>query len=156
VRLFVTQNVNPGGSGGGVYNNHPIGVFYVQGKWAIFNEDQAPMPIGAAFNVMVDPGGATPTFVHQASAANAAAYATLVAEAGNQDYWQGAFLTQVWITGKPGTIGGPSGGVYNPHNVGVSLSAKTSDPSTLPQYWSIYNEDHAAMPLGATFNIGIL
>jgi len=52
--LSVTQNWNPGGDGG-TYNAHPIGVWYdaVAEKWAIANEDRAPMPEGAAFNVVV-------------------------------------------------------------------------------------------------------
>jgi hypothetical protein len=56
--LSVTQNWNPGG-GRGVYNDHPIGVVYDQGvdQWAIYNEDGAPIPDGAAFNVAVSGGG---------------------------------------------------------------------------------------------------
>jgi hypothetical protein len=52
--LYVTQNWNPGG-GSGTYNNHPIGVWYEPSsqRWAIFNQDQEPMPEGAAFNVAV-------------------------------------------------------------------------------------------------------
>ena len=51
--LSVTQNWNPGG--GGTYNDHPVGVWYDAGagKWAIFNQDRAAMPEGAAFNVVV-------------------------------------------------------------------------------------------------------
>jgi hypothetical protein len=149
VRLFVTQDLNPGGSGGGIYNNHPIGVFYVQGKWAIFNEDMAPMPIGAAFNVMVDAGGTTTTLVHQATSANTSAYATLVSDvsAGSFDAQTPMFLTQLWITGKSG-IGGPALGVYNPNHTGVFFTSQGQ--------WSIFNEDQAAMPLGAAFNIGVL
>lgn len=54
VILYVTQNWNPGG-GPGTYNNHPIGVWYdarVE-RWAIFNQDLAAMPEGAAFSVVV-------------------------------------------------------------------------------------------------------
>lgn len=52
--LSATQNWNPGG-GVGIYNDHPIGVWYDPNvkKWAIFNQDQASMPEGAAFNVAV-------------------------------------------------------------------------------------------------------
>lgn len=50
----VTQNWNPGG-GEGVYNDHPVGLFYDKNveQWAVFNLDEAPMPDGAAFNVAV-------------------------------------------------------------------------------------------------------
>jgi hypothetical protein len=50
--LIVTPNWNPGG-GTATYNNHPIGVFYSSGAWAIFNQDSADMPVNAAFNVLV-------------------------------------------------------------------------------------------------------
>ena len=55
--VSVTQNWNPGG-GGGVYNNHPVGVFYDEdvNEWAVYNTDGAQMPEGAAFNVSVSGG----------------------------------------------------------------------------------------------------
>jgi hypothetical protein len=51
--LSVTQNWNP--EGDGVYNDHHVGVWYdaTVERWAIFNEDRAAMPVGAAFNVVV-------------------------------------------------------------------------------------------------------
>ncbi len=57
--LHVTQNWNPG-DGDGVYNDHPVGVWYdtAREKWAVFNQDRAPIPDGAAFNVIVS-GSAT-------------------------------------------------------------------------------------------------
>ena len=52
--LSVTQNWNPEGADG-TYNDHCVGVWYdgPTGRWAIFNEDRAEMPEGAAFNVVV-------------------------------------------------------------------------------------------------------
>jgi hypothetical protein len=51
--LSITRNWNP--EGDGVYNDHPVGVWYdtTAERWAIFNEDRAAMPEGAAFNVVV-------------------------------------------------------------------------------------------------------
>lgn len=55
--LLVTQNANPGGTGGilggGIANNHAIGVWYdsAVGEWTIYNEDRSPIPNGASFNV---------------------------------------------------------------------------------------------------------
>jgi hypothetical protein len=56
--LSVTHNWNPGG-GRGVYNDHPIGVVYDQDvqKWVIYNQDDALMHNGAAFNVAVSGNG---------------------------------------------------------------------------------------------------
>lgn len=64
--FFVTQSWNPGGQGG-VYNPHPIALVYQSklGKWAIANTDGAPIPDGAAFNLVVEPG-----VRHAASKAN--------------------------------------------------------------------------------------
>ena len=58
VVLSVTQNWNPGGSGRGVYNDHPVGVFYDKKaqQWAVYNLDGAPVPDGAAFNITVSEG----------------------------------------------------------------------------------------------------
>ena len=54
VILSVTQNWNPQ-AGSGRYNDHSVGVWYDPGRkrWAIFNQDRAPMPEKAAFNVVV-------------------------------------------------------------------------------------------------------
>ena len=56
--LSVTQNWNPGGGGGGVYNDHPIEVIYDENleKWAIVNRDGATIPKEASFNVAVTEG----------------------------------------------------------------------------------------------------
>ena len=61
--LLITSNWNPGGSGG-VYNDHPVGVYYTGSQWAIFNQDLKPIPAGAAFNIEIV--GAPEAFVHQA------------------------------------------------------------------------------------------
>lgn len=55
--LLVTQNWNPGGRGG-IYNDHPVGIRYDEdvGKWEIYNQDRAPMPQDASFNVAVSNG----------------------------------------------------------------------------------------------------
>jgi hypothetical protein len=38
---------------GGVYDTHALGVWYVlwDGRWAIFHEDQTPIPLGATYNL---------------------------------------------------------------------------------------------------------
>jgi hypothetical protein len=51
-------------------------------------------------------------------------------------------VTQNW---NPG--GGP--GVYNDHPVGVRYGEKV-------RKWSVYNEDGARMPVGASFNVAFL
>jgi hypothetical protein len=55
--VLINQSWNPGG-GSGTYNDHPVGVWYdsSRDRWAIFNQDRADMPRGAAFNVVVSGG----------------------------------------------------------------------------------------------------
>jgi hypothetical protein len=55
--FLVTPNWAPGGVCPCVQDNHPIGVFYDGSKWRIFNQDDAAMPVGAAFNVFVPTAG---------------------------------------------------------------------------------------------------
>ena len=53
--LYVTPNWNPHGEKHAIHTPHPIGVWYdhSRGRWSIFNEDKAPMAVGAHFNVAV-------------------------------------------------------------------------------------------------------
>ena len=37
----------------GKYNTSPVGMWWTNGKWAIYNENRQPMPIGTKFNVLV-------------------------------------------------------------------------------------------------------
>lgn len=48
-RLQVTQTNSQG-----VFNDHPVGLFYTGSHWAIFNEDGSSMPPNAAFHVVID------------------------------------------------------------------------------------------------------
>lgn len=67
-RLVVTPrwNLTPGSSG--VYDDHPIGVWYDGARWTIYHEDGAPMPLGASFDVTAGDG-----FTAVASASNLSA-----------------------------------------------------------------------------------
>jgi len=64
----------------GTTNAHEIGVFYNVGaaKWAIFNLDFAPMPVGASFDVML---GSSATLIVTASASNTVADLVYVIDA---------------------------------------------------------------------------
>jgi hypothetical protein len=55
-QIFVTHNLSPNG-GGSPAHPHALGVFFepTAQKWAIFNQDQSPMPVGRSFNVMIRP-----------------------------------------------------------------------------------------------------
>jgi len=121
---------------------HNIGVWYASGahKWAIFNQDRAPVPAGTSFEVVVPQ--ASSAFVHEAGISNTA---------GNYTY-----LDNRLTNGKPDAVltvtqnWNPGGGrgVYNDHPVGVLYDAKV-------EKWAVYNRDGTSIPKGAVFNIGV-
>ena len=96
-KLLATPNWNPGG-GGGVYNNHAIGVYYTGANWAIYNQDIAPMPPNAAFNVEIVE--APEAFVHVAVAATDSGNTTLL------------------------SVPAPEGAISNGHSIAVRAEAQ--------------------------------
>lgn len=140
--IFITQNWNPGGVGS-TTNDHPVGVYYesrVQ-QWAIFNQDGAPMPVTASFNILVA-GPDSEAFVHRATADSIFGLPTLV-DYGltNGDSHALLFVTQNWNPGG-------AGGVYNPYNIITSYH--------LLDKWAIQNtssDAYAPMTEGAAFNV---
>ncbi len=139
--VFVTPNWNPGGVGG-IYDNHPIGVWYDGTHWAIFNQDIAAMPVNATFNVLV-PNPVTSVFVHKATAGNIGGNVTFIDNTltnGNPNAI--VFVTPNW---NPGGVGG----TYDNHPIGVYYDS-------LANKWAIFNQDLAAMPVNAAFNVSVL
>jgi len=138
--VLVTQNWNPGG----IYNDHPIGVWYSFSaqKWVIFNQDGADIPIGATFNVLV-PSVDTSVFVHFGRTSNIVTNSTVIDHPLTNENPNAIILvTQNW---------NPSGvsGTYNDHPVGVWYS-------NLAKKWVIFNQDIAGIPVDAAFNVMIL
>ncbi len=122
--------------------DHNIGVWYEpeQQKWAIFNQDRAPVPTGAAFEVSVPEGSGG--FVHRAALLNIVGNATYLDDPlTNGEPAAALSVTQNW---NPG--GG--GGVYNDHPVGVLYDEDAGR-------WFVYNEDAARMPEGSAFNVAV-
>jgi len=143
--LLVTQNWNPGGVGG-TYNNHPIGVWYGGSKWKIFNENLATMPTTAAFNVFIPtPGPGIGVFVHNATAANISGQITYIDNPlTNSNPNALVLVTPNW---NPGGTCPPPACQYVTHPIGVFYYGS-------PIYkWGIFNQDNAAMPVGAAFNV---
>jgi hypothetical protein len=134
--LLITANWNPGGYGG-TYNNHAIGVWYTNGRWSIYNQDRLPMPVNAAWNILV----AERTFCHRVTAANLIganiSFIDHPAARGNPDAV--VLVTANWNPGG-------QGGLYNDHAIGVHYYGGR---------WTIFNQDVAPLPPGAAFNVWI-
>jgi hypothetical protein len=133
--VFVTPNWNPTGSSG-TYDAHPIGVWYHNGKWHIFNEDQTPIPVGASFNVVVLQHIVQGATVHTAKATNIQANWTTL----NNDQANGNHNALVFFTPNM-----TAQHAFNNHNTGVWFTSQHN--------WAIFNQDMAAMPVGASFHI---
>jgi hypothetical protein len=140
--VLVAPSTDRGNAGDATYD-HNIGVWYEgvnEKKWAIFNQDRAAIPGGAAFEVVVPP--ASQSFV---------LYAVPDNTIGNSTY-----LDNPLINGEPNAVlsvtqdWNPGGGrgVYNDHPIGVVYE------KDVPK-WAIYNQDGALMPDGAAFNISV-
>jgi len=137
--VLATPTTDGGSAGGGAYD-HNIGVWYEPQaqKWAIFNQDRAPVPEGATFQVII-PGGPE-KFIHRANPENITENST--------------YLDDPLVNGKPGAIlsvtqnwnPGGGGGIYNDHPVAVRYDAGR-------QEWAIYNTDGSEIPAGAAFNV---
>jgi hypothetical protein len=142
--LIVTPNWNPGG-GGGVYDNHAVGVWWdsaVQ-MWAIYNLDWVAMPTGAAFNVLVAPSGpafGSTAFVHTATVGNTTGHITYIDHPATNNR-PSALLFVTFNYNPP-----DSPGTGSPYLTGVYY-----DPSQ--HKWAIFNQNFAAMPVGTSFNV---
>ena len=137
--VFATPNWNAN-NGSGVYNDHPIGVWYSNAtkKWAVFNQDLAAMPVNASFNLMIPKAGENVAFVHVANSANISAHWTTIDHPRLNNRPNAMLIvTPNW---NPGGVGGTS----NNHPTGVRYTGSR---------WAIFNQDHAAMPADAAFNV---
>ncbi len=125
-RILVTQNYGPKGP----YNAHPTGVYFAGGKWKIFNQDKAAIQPGAHFNVYIDERTELVTLAAPTGNWGKIGSSTTQGKSDNQ----AVFVTQNWLTSGP----------YNPHEVGVWYNRDD---------WSVFNQDRAAMPANAKFNV---
>lgn len=140
--VLVTQNWNPGGTGG-VDNDHEIGVWYsgTESKWGIFNQDNAIMPEGASFNVQI----VTTTYwstVHTTSSS------TIVGAFTVLDYPLLTYHPEAIILATPNWNPGGVGGAHHDHTIGTYFITSS--------HWLLFNQDNALMPEGVSFNLLVL
>jgi hypothetical protein len=133
--FLVSQNWNPGGSGG-VYNNHAIGVWYsyVYQEWTIYNEDKASLPIGASFDVLNTTRGNN-SFTQVATNSNTSGDSTCM---NNSE-----------LNSNPNAL------AFIVHNFGTSGPYMTDVTavwySSWVGQWCIFDGSFTNMPLGTSF-----
>jgi hypothetical protein len=135
--IVVTQNWTPPGQQGGVFNDRQVGVWYDGSHWAIFNEDSAPIPPGAAFNVFVVSATAPWAFSQRATSSS------YVDEINNgYTNYQPSLLLFVTPNFDPA---GNCPCAFDNHPLGVYYDYNHE--------WSVYHQDIANMAVGEAFNI---
>jgi hypothetical protein len=126
----------------GAYDPHPLGVWYnsFAGRWTIFNEGTQPMPIGTAFSIREQPDTCTvlpewKVYRHTATASDIVGdYTVIDNPVTNNNPDAAVEVTQEFTS------------LYNPHEVGAFYTGSR---------WAIFNEDGAAMPVGASFDLSV-
>lgn len=138
--LLVTQDRNPNGAPSG---DHPIGVWYDEnrgGRWAIFNQDLAPMPEGAVFGLVIREGPDADVFVHRVSPANTDGEVTYL------DHPSTNAAPDAVLVVTPNWNPGGGAGTYNDHPVSIRYDAAK-------ERWAVRNEDLAPLPARAAFGV---
>lgn len=138
--VFVMPNTTPNGVWTPTIDYHPVGVFFddSRNKWGIFNEDKAPMPVGAAFNVFAR-APHYGVFTHTATLVNSNRNYTDIDDISTNYYpYAYVIVTPNWnpLGSLPGT--------FDSHPVGVWYH---------DNHWSIFHEDNTPIPVGASFNV---
>jgi hypothetical protein len=126
----------------GAYDPHPLGVWYnsFAGRWTILNEDTQPMPTGTSFSIREQPDTCTTlpewqVYRHTATASNVVGDYTIIDNPVTNNNPNAAVeVTQEFTS------------LYNPHEVGAFYTGSR---------WAIFNEDGAAMPVGASFDLSV-
>jgi Clostridial hydrophobic W/Secretion system C-terminal sorting domain/Ricin-type beta-trefoil lectin domain-like len=126
--LFTTSDYGSGGP----YHTKTTGVWYNGSQWTIYNQDLTPMPAGSKFNVLISEPSAN-AFMHTATSPTG--HITIINHPRlNNNPNARLLVTQNW----------GSAGPYNPNPIGVYYTGTN---------WAIFNQNFAAMPLNAKFNI---
>ncbi len=119
-----------------VYNDHPIGVWYHNNRWSIFNQDLVGMLNQAAFNVQVL-NASRSAFIHSATRANSYDnYTDIDSSKTNGKPSALVFITPNWAPRH----------VYDNHSIGVWYHSK----------WSIFHQDGTPIRRKTAYNVQVL
>lgn len=123
------------------YNNHPVGVVYINNRWEIMNLDKASLPVGLTFNIVVSTDD-NESFVHTASSTSIIGDYTVI----DDPRTNAKASSKVFVTRNLGTSDAT---VTNPEVLGVWYRSSQGN-------WTIFHESGETMFTGARFNVLIL
>lgn len=148
---YVTDNNNPNAllfvtETAGTFDNAHVGVTYISflGKWAIFNENLTPMPIGTQFDVMsvtspVIEAGGPDVYTVTASKSNISGDELFLNDPVVTNNSQADLMvTSQWSLFNFHTI--------DSHAIGVRYNSTTGQ-------WALYHEDRSPFHVGAVYNV---
>jgi hypothetical protein len=138
IKFLVINHYNPEGTNA-PRDVHPLGVFYsdIRQRWSVYNDNQANMELGRAWNVVIPPQDDT-LILHTSSPANTSGSRTVI------DYQP--------FNSQPGAILFTQH-VYNPGGGSGSFYTRTVVVAydNVLSRWTIMNADGSLMPLGIHF-----
>lgn len=120
------------------YNNHAVGVVYINNRWEIINLNKSNLPVGLKFNVIVSTDDLQ-SFIHTSSATE------IIADYTTMDDVKVNSKASVRIIATP-NLGTSDAAVKNPAVTGLWYKASAGK-------WTIFNENGDVMPDGAGYNI---
>lgn len=135
VIVLATRNI---GSGTVIDFDEPLAVNFFSGQWSVVRLDGGAMPTNGGFHVYAQPASLT-AFRHVASSATLSGNVTFL----RHPLLDGNPCARVHVTQYTDF------GVDNPHHIGIYYAGAPI------QRWAIFNQDFAAMPADAQFNVVI-
>ncbi len=119
----------------GIYNDNPLGIFYVSGNWYVNNVNGTAMPVGSNFNIFYQQPSKS-AFKHISNAANNFGNSTII----NHPMLNGNNCAQIQVTQDASFLSGTS----SPLGVWYSNGR-----------WLIFNQDQTTMPDNVIFHINV-
>ncbi len=138
-KLVFSHNFHPND----IWNNNTTGLFYdaSHSKWVIYNEGQAPLPMGSSYNILISTNGTV--IDHIATAAN-----------------QGSFGNYTTVIDHP-DLNGANPGVYAILSTYYNPNSMYNDNNfgfyydTALNKRGIYDENADAIPIGVAYKVWI-
>jgi PKD repeat protein len=123
------------------YNEHPVGVEYINNRWEIINLNKGSMPVGLKFNVIVSKNDQV-SFVHSTTSTSIIGDYTIIADPRTN----AKPAAKVIVTRNQGTSESP---IALPEIIGVWYRVSQNN-------WTIFNESGEVMFEGPKFNVLVL
>ena len=142
IKLFISYNFGKVSEGIAARNNHPIGVFYENGRWKVFNADLSPMPNNAKFNILAIKSNASETALGPSIIAKTARHKV----SSNSLVPLKESISQTSLKEQNSFVFATKNGKTPKHISPFGVYFRSGK-------WSIINQDKSKLLLSTTFNV---